>query len=372
LKIRVLETLATLRRAGAEQVAVSLACGLSPSRFETGVVTLYDAFPGGLDSVLEAHGAPVWRLGKRRGPDPRMWPRLARVLRDFRPDVIHTHSYVLRYVLPAWALERRGMVVHTVHNVAEKEVDALGRAFHRLAFRAGVRPVAVSGEVARSFRAVYGFEPAALIPNGVVTAGAVEPGSREAWRTAHGFASDDLLVASVGRFDPQKNPLGLIAAFARAAAGRPALRLAMAGEGALLEASRALAEKLGIGARVSFLGLLERVPEMLSACDLFALASHWEGAPMAVIEAMAAGLPVVATAVGGVPELVVDGENGLLTPPGDAEALAAALAALADGPEKRLRFGAAAGLRAVRFDVGAMVESYAAFFEDAAGRWMPT
>ncbi len=366
MKIRVLETLATLRRAGAEQVAVSLACGLPPSRFETGVVTLYDAFPGGLDAVLEARGAPVWRLGKRRGLDPRMWPRLARVLRDFRPDVIHTHSYILRYVLPAWALKRHGMVVHTVHNVAEKEVDAWGRAIHRLAFRAGVRPVAVSGVVAKSFRAVYGFEPAAVIPNGVAAAGAIEPGAREAWRMAHGFAADDLVVAYVGRFDPQKNPLGLIAAFARAAAGRPAMRLAMAGEGRLLEASRTLAAKLG--ARVSFLGLIEHVPEMLSACDLFALASHWEGAPMAVIEAMAARLPVVATAVGGVPELVLDGETGLLTPPDDAQALAAALAALADDGEKRRRFAAAAGLRAARFDVGAMVESYAAFFEESAGR----
>ena len=172
----------------------------------------------------------------------------------------------------------------------------------------------------------------------------------------------------MGRFEPQKNPLGLIAAFARAAAGRPALRLAMAGEGSLLEASRALAEKLGVAGRVSFLGLLRRVPEMLSACDLFALASHWEGAPMAVIEAMAARLPVVATAVGGVPELVVDGVTGLLTPPGDAAALAAALAALADDPERRRRLGEAAGLRAAGFDVSAMVESYAAFFEEAAGR----
>lgn len=366
MKIRVLEALATLRRAGAEQVAVALACGLPAARFETGVVTLYDAFPGGLDSVLEERGVPVWRLGKRRGLDPRMWPRLARVLREYRPDVIHTHSYVLRYALPAWAFTRRGVVVHTVHNVAEKEVDAFGRVIHRMAFRAGVRPVAVSGEVARSFRAVYRFEPAAVIPNGVAMPGAVEPGAREAWRTAHGFAPGDLVVASVGRFDPQKNPLGLIAAFARAAAGRTAMRLAMAGEGSLLEASRALAGKLG--ARVSFLGLLGCVPDMLASCDLFLLASHWEGAPMAVIEAMAAGLPVVATAVGGLPELVVDGVTGLLTPPGDEAALAGALAEMTDRPDKRRRFGAEARVRAARFDVGAMVESYAAFFEESVRR----
>src|SRR5438045_3197984 len=96
VKIRVLEVLATLKRAGAERVAVTLAEGLDLERFETAIVSLYDAFPEGFRPAVATH-----YLGKRPGLDPRMVPRLAAVMRRFRPDIVHTHSYVLRYAWPA-------------------------------------------------------------------------------------------------------------------------------------------------------------------------------------------------------------------------------------------------------------------------------
>ena len=100
MSIRVLEVLATLKRAGAERVAVELARGLDRTRFETAVVSLYDPFPGGLEPLLEEAGIRTWHLHKSKGFDPRMWPRLARAVREFRPDILHTHSYVLRYAAP--------------------------------------------------------------------------------------------------------------------------------------------------------------------------------------------------------------------------------------------------------------------------------
>ena len=363
MKIRVLEVLATLRRAGAERVAVSIACGLDRSRFETEVVSLKPAFAGGFEPVLAEHGVPVKHLGKWNGLDPRMWPRLAGALEAFRPEIVHTHSYVMRYVLPAWAMARRGALVHTVHNLAEREVEPLGRAVHRMAFRVGAVPVAISNEVARSFERMYGFAPAATIPNGADTGGGFRPEARERWRRERGFAESDLLVASAARFEAQKNPLGLIEAFARAAEGNAAAHLVMAGEGSLLEASRRLAARLGMERRVHFTGLCLDVPELLSACDLFVLASDWEGSSVAVMEAMAARLPVVATAVGGVPELVEDGVTGVLVPAGDSAALVRALSDLAGNPARRRAFGKAAGRRARQFDASAMVERYAELFE---------
>jgi glycosyltransferase involved in cell wall biosynthesis len=363
VKIRALQVLASLRRAGAERVAVSIACGLDRSRFEVETVSLKPPFPGGFETVLEDGGIPVEHLGKRDGLDPRMWPRLAGVLNRFRPDIVHTHSYVMRYVLPAWGLVRRGTIVHTVHNLAEKEVEPLGRAVHRIAFRAGAWPVAISDEVARSFRTMYGFAPAATIPNGADTRHGFRPEAREPWRRQRGFGPGDVLVASMARFEPQKNPLGLIEAFARALPGRPNVHLVMAGEGSLLDAGRRLAARLGIGRRVHFTGLCLDAPELLSACDLFVLASDWEGSSVAVIEAMAAHLPVVATAVGGVPELVEHGVTGTLIPARDPAALAVALADLADNPARRREFAQAAALRAPQFDTSAMVERYAALFE---------
>ena len=142
VKIRVLEVLASLKRAGAERMAVSLACRLDRSRFETAVVSLFDAFPDGLEPVLAEAGVKIWHLGKHPGLDLRMVPRLFRVMRAFRPAVVHTHSYVLRYSLPAGVAARAGAMVHTVHNLAAKEVDLAGRLIQRVAFRRRVAAIA--------------------------------------------------------------------------------------------------------------------------------------------------------------------------------------------------------------------------------------
>jgi glycosyltransferase involved in cell wall biosynthesis len=351
MRIRVLEVIPTLRRAGAERMVASLARHLDRARFDVAIAALYDRTPGDFEDEIDV---PVRRLGKRRGLDLRMIPRLARVFRDFRPDLIHTHSFVLRYVLPAAWLAGRPAIVHTVHNIAVRDSDRAGRVIHRWAFRRRVATVAVAGEVARSFRALFGRDPAATIPNGIDAAAWRRPEARAAWRNAHGFSPGDVLIVSAARLEPQKNPLGLIDAFAQAGDAR----LLVAGEGSLLGAARARASD-----RVHFLGVRSDLPELLSAADVFALASEWEGNPLSVMEAMAAGLPVVAPAVGGVPELVVNGETGLLAPPGDTAALGAALSTLASDAALRARMGQAARARAQSFDVRVMADAYAALFE---------
>jgi glycosyltransferase involved in cell wall biosynthesis len=346
-------------------MAVALACGLPPERFETGMVSLYDPSPGGLEPELERRGVKTWHLGKHGGLDFRMWPRLARVCREFAPDVVHTHSYVLRYVLP---VARRATVVHTVHNLAGKDPDRPTAALNGLAYRLGVRAVAVSSAVARSFEDRYGFAPAAVIPNGVDTGRFRRPEARGPWRRAHGFREDDVLITSVARLEPQKNPEGLIEAFARGLGGSPRCHLLLAGDGSLCAAARRRAERCVAAGRVHLPGVCSDVPELLAASDVFALASRWEGSPVSVVEAMAAGLPVVATAVGGVPELVEDGATGILVPPEDPEALGQAMALVVQDAERRERMSRAAAARAVRFGLAVMVQAYAELFERAARR----
>jgi glycosyltransferase involved in cell wall biosynthesis len=367
VKIRVLEILATLKRAGAERMAVSLACRLDPIRFETGVVSLYDVFDGGFEPELEAAGVPVWHLGKRPGLDIRMIPRLRRVMREFQPDVIHTHSYVLRYSLPAGLAMRKSAMVHTVHNLAVKETDFTGRLLHRFAFGRKVSAVAVGEVVRRSYREWYGAEPEATIRNGIATAAYCRPEARQRWRAGHGFQDDDFLVVSAGRLDPQKNPLGLIDAFELAFRNDRRGHLLLAGDGSLREAAERRAAEREVGARVHFLGVQAEIADVLAASDLFALSSDWEGTPLAVMEAMAAGLPVVATAVGGVPELVSDGETGLLSPAGDMQAFAGALSRLAAEPVLRAAMAGAARIRSEKFSVETMVAEYASLFERLSG-----
>jgi glycosyltransferase involved in cell wall biosynthesis len=351
VKTRVLEVLATLKRAGAERTAVTLATGLDRARFECEQVSLYDAFPGGFEPELAAAGVAVQHLGKRPGFDPRIYSRLSRVLRRFRPAIVHTHSYVLRY---AWPVSRAA-IVHTVHNVANREVELLGRMLHRVALRGGARFVAIGREVARSFREVYGTEPATVIPNGVDLA--PPRMERAEWRRVHGFSADDVLIVSVARLDPQKNPLLLLDALP------PDHRchLLLAGDGALAGEVRRRA-----GDRVHLLGVRTDIPDLLFASDLFALASDYEGTPVAVIEAMAAGLPVVATEVGGVPELVEHERTGLMVPPRDGPALTRAIARMSSEVSLRSAMGARAAERSREFGAARMIESYAALFEKIA------
>ncbi len=370
MKTRVIEVLASLQRAGAERMAVSLACGLDASKFEVEVVSLYDALPQGFEGTLEQHNIRTSHLGKRRGLDLRMINRLRQVFRLSQPAIIHTHSYVLRYTVPAALTALRGTgytMAHTVHNIATREVDPLGRTIHRWAFRRGVVPVAVGTEVARSFHDVYGFQPAATIPNGIDLGEFVLPSggqtARHQWRCEEGFAIEDGLVVSVARLEPQKNPLGLIEAFALALRDQPRWHLLLVGEGGLQPAARRRAVECDIGNRVHFLGVRRDIPQLLAACDIFALASHWEGNPMSIMEAMAAGLPVVATRVGSIPDLVEHGQTGFLPRSGDVREFAEALAALAIDSDRRHHFAVNARKQAARFSVTAMISAYENLFE---------
>jgi glycosyltransferase involved in cell wall biosynthesis len=340
--IRVLEVLATLKRAGAETLVASLVSGLDRSRFEPAVVTLYNASPHDLEPAVRASGVPVTRLGKRPGIDVRMFSRLRAVIDEFRPDVVHTHSYVMRYTLPVV----RCAAVHTIHNLAVHEVDTVGKLVHRIAFRRGVIPVAVAEEVARSCEEVYGIRPRTIL-NGIEVSRFGRPEASQAWREAHGFSDSDVLVVSVARLMPQKNPELLAQALPEG------FHLLLAGEGPLRDALTGIP-------RVHLLGVRSDLPEVLSAADVFALASNWEGHPIAVMEALAAGLPTVATAVGGVPEIV--GDAGVLVPPGEVKALHdGILAAYAD----RDKYRAAALVRATRFDIRNTIAGYEEVFEEA-------
>jgi len=365
VKIRVLEVLASLRRGGAERVAVSLARGLDRDVFQIEVAALFDASPGDFEPLLHAAAIPVHRLGKRRGFDARIFGRLAGVMRAFRPHVVHTHSYILRYAWPARSLSGGGSIVHTVHNLAPREGGRLGVWIHRLAMRAGVCSVAVSDEVARSYAQTYGRPVERIIPNGIDLAPFVQP-PQGVWRREHGFRDEERLVVSVARLDPQKNPLKLIDAFAAALGNNTEWHLVMAGDGSLREEAMRRAASLHLKSRVHFPGVVERVETLLADADVFALASDWEGLPVALIEGMACGLPVVATAVGGVPELVEHQVTGMIVPPGNGGALAQAFTELAQNPALRRQLGAAARAKAMEFGLERMLVPYARLFESIA------
>jgi len=364
-KKRVLHVLPDLMPYGLEKMVASMALLADTSRFEPAVVSLYGRMEGSLADLLESSGVRVFHLDKQRGLDVRMFPRLYRTMHEFRPHVVHTHNYVLRYTLPVTMLVRPAAQIHTIHNVAQHEVDRVGLWLQRAAFRSGwVAPVAIADEVAESVKSVYGISEPTNIPNGIpVQAFAPKPGARELWRRENGFHQEEVLIACVARFYPQKNHVTLLQAFAASGCSGDA-RLLLAGDGMLEEDIRKQASELGISNRVHFLGRRDDIPSLLAASDIAALASLWEGNPLSVMEAMAAGKACAMTSVGAIPELIEDGRSGLLAVPGDAASLAAHLRALVADAGLRARLGEAARMRALaRFDHSVMVSAYEELYE---------
>lgn len=366
---RVLQCIPDLSLGGAERMAVHLVRHLDPERFEVGLVSFYDPQGTDLDRTLAEGDHKVWYLGKKRGFDARMIPAIRRVVSEFRPDVIHTHTITLRYVLPVAKLLRVPARVHTIHNVASVEAGKWVWV-RKLAFRSGFVPVAIADEVKRGVAELYGIDDAPNIPNGIPVVEYGEPNvPRDAWREKEGFAADDLLFVTIARLDPSKRQ-ELAIQSVDAIASHPKARLLIVGEGHddWLAGLKATVERLGAADKIRFLGRRMDIPDVLGACDLFTLSSDYEGNPLTVMEAMAAGLPVAATAVGGVPQLVEEGVTGLLCPPDDLAALSRAYETLAGDAALRARMGKAAQEQALaRFDVSAMASAYAGLYSDLLG-----
>jgi glycosyltransferase involved in cell wall biosynthesis len=222
-----------------------------------------------------------------------------------------------------------------------------------------VLPVAIAQEVADSLHRFYGIEEFPLIPNGIpVDAFRQAPIVGERWRREKGFAPTDILFVCVAAFRPQKNLALLITSFAQGPASDPRARLLFVGEGELRPELEKQIDAVGLRKQVHLLGQRSDVPEVLNAADVFVLSSDYEGNPLSVLEAMAAGKPVISTAVGGVPELV-EGGCGLLVPPRDAQALSKAMSYMLENAGARISVGKASAARAVeRFDLRVMTEAY--------------
>jgi len=365
-KIKVVQIVPMLGPGGAERVAVHIVKGLNQQRYEVAVLSIWRRVGCDLEQMLDEFGTRVEYLGKGKGFDGRTYHKLHRFLRDFRPDIIHTHLHVLRYVLPSLFLLRNMLALHTVHNLAQREVEPRARYFQSYALNHGVVPVAVSDEVGLSVKQLYGLKQCRVIPNGIPTDEYAHPQvPRSEWRAREGFAENDVLFTCVARFARQKNHSLLLKTFAHGPGSNPNAHLVLVGDGDLRESLQEQAKDLGLTKQIHFLGLRTDIPDVLSASDVFVLSSDYEGNPLSVMEAMASGLPVVCTAAGGVPDLLTNGKEGLLHEVGDLEGLAASMTTLLMNSRKRQAMGMAAALRAKEnFDVTKMIREYEQLYEE--------
>jgi glycosyltransferase involved in cell wall biosynthesis len=365
-KVKVVQIVPMLSPGGAERVAVHIARGLNRRRYEPIVISFTGRVGCDLDHMLEDAGIEARYLGKHPGFDYRVYGRLDSVLKEYEPEVIHTHLHVLRYALPSMLLMKRVAMVHTVHNLAEREIEPRARLVQRYALTHGVKPVAVAEEVAASVESMYGIHRCRVIPNCIPTDLYANPQiPRNVWRARHGFNDSDVLFVCVARFAPQKNHALLLKSFAQGPASDPRAHLVLVGEGDLRAELEEQARKLNLTGKIHFLGLRSDIPDVLGAMDAFVMSSDYEGNPLSVLEAMASGLPIVSTAAGGVPNLFEAGREGFLVPPGDQQALAKSLNSLLKYEAARQSMGAAAKSRAKKnYDVSNMVRAYEEVYEE--------
>ena len=350
---------------GGERVALDLAVGQRDAGAEVAVVSLEEPADGPLAADYEAQGIEIVRVHKKAGGvDLTLVPRLARVFRRWRADVVHTHNPPpLIYGAPASKIAR-ARCVHTKHgaNAMPSRRRLLSRAAGRFV-DAFVCVSEMTAATARGQREVP-EDRIVTIENGIdLSRFAPSAETRQAVRAELGIPPHAFVVGTVGRIVAEKNQALLVEAVAPDLSGT--LQLVIAGDGPLLPSLRAMVEQLGERARyVHLLGARRDVPRLYTAFDTFALSSDSEGLPLVIVEAMAAGLPVISTDVGGIAAVVVDGETGLLLPRGDAHALASKIATLAAAPTVGVRFGEEGRGRALaRYSRQRMVDDYFAVYD---------
>jgi glycosyltransferase involved in cell wall biosynthesis len=295
------------------------------------------------EMVVEAEkrSIPVQRVMIRFDLDPGVMWRLRRVLRDLKPDVVHTHLIHADLLgLAAARLAGVKTVLTGRHNDDEFRYHRVVRALNKTLWRGFTGGIAIS-EAIKNFTiniegapppkvrvVAYGFE--------YVTPEPGELAAAQSWlRSYLGVPEDALLMGIACRLVDQKGVTYALQGFKQVTEDFPQARLVIAGEGELRAVLEAEATALGIAGRTHFLGWQSNVPHVLAGVDIFLMPSLWEGFGLVLLEAMSKRLPVIASAVSAIPEIVVHGESGILVPPKDATALAEAMRLLL--PDRSLR-----------------------------------
>lgn len=341
---------------GAETMCENLCYALADRGHSVKVVSLYDRHTP-ISDRMEARGIPIRYLDKKLGLDLSMVPKLTKIFREEQPEAVHTHLDVIKYATLAARLAGGIPCVHTVHTLAQEEAEGrIQKIINKTYFSLGwSTPVALSPEVRDSITAFYGLAEGQvpMVYNGIDLSGFQS-------KESYGVGENPRIV-HVGRFTELKNHAVLLEAFRLILERFPGCCLDLVGDGETLEDTKAKAAALGLGERVRFLGAQENVRPYLEGADLFVLPSRYEGMPMTILEAMAAGLPIVASRVGGIPDMVSDGQSALLVQPEAAE-VANACIRLLGSEELRRRLGQRALADSARFSAGAMAERYLSLY----------
>lgn len=309
--MKVMQVMPEFGMAGAEIMCENLLIGLKKIGIDVVVVSLYD-FHSAITERLEANGIKIIYLGKKPGLDLKVFLKLFNTIKSENPDIIHTHRYVMEYVVPIARLLNKKNLIHTVHNIATKEQEKSKRILSKFFYHfCNVTPVALSAEVKETILIEYKLkkDEVPIVYNG-------EDLSRFHKKQSYTYDNKFRLL-HIGRFMEAKNHLCLLNAINELIDEGYNLQLNCVGDYNSEIGSKCInfVKENQLDDIVIFSGLQADVVRFLDESDCFILPSIFEGMPMVLIEAMASGLPIIASCVGGIPDMLESNESGILINP---------------------------------------------------------
>lgn len=352
--MNIMHVVLSLEYGGLEKVTLDLANHLNNVRFKVTICCL-DRL-GDLAKEAENRGIKVLFVKRKPGIDFSLPFRLRRVFKDEKIDIVHTHNHApMLYGTLGARLAGIRAIFNTIHG-REKKIK--NKAIWSMVWKMNSRIITISQDAKKELVKHSGINPEKIgvIYNGIDISRFKKSGV------------DNNIIGTVSRLSLEKDNFTMLEAFKIITSRFDNVSLVIAGDGPLRESLKSKVESLKLEDKVQFLGFRNDIPEILSGFDVFALSSLTEGISISLLEAMASGKPVVATNVGGNPEVVVNGETGLLVPPKDPAKMAEAIIKILSDKEMAKRMAEAGRKRAEeKFSLERMVKEYQELYEGTHG-----
>ena len=352
--IKVLQIMPEFGLAGAEIMCETLVYQLvNTGQYDVYVVSLYD-FHSPITERMEKKGIKLIYLNKQKGVDFSIIGRLVKVMKEYKIQIVHTHRYVMQYAIPAAILANIPVRIHTVHNEAKKEVGGYRRKLAYFFYKyCHVQPVSISPLITETIANEYGLkkESIPMVFNGTDL-------SKCMVKTNYKIADGLFRFIHIGRMSFQKNHEIIIEAAKFLKHNKRNFVIDFVGIGEKEQEIKEMVKQYGVQDVINFMGVHDNVYPLLHRSDCFILPSRYEGMPVTLVESMGCGMPIIASAVGGVPDMITDEFSGLLIHPNSMELYHAMLKMMDGGESYRKSLGQNAFEKSKLFSADNMRKGY--------------